>query len=323
MIEKGITVVIPNYNGQRFLKDCLLALQHQTEPEFDTIVVDNGSTDASLTQLKEFPNVQVIRFEENKGFCTAVNAGIKASKTPYVVLLNNDTKVFPDFLEQLRKSIEQSEDVFSVSSKMLMMSDERKIDDAGDFYSALGWAFGRGKGKEAKKYVCRDRIFAASGGASIYRRAVFEKIGYFDENHFAYLEDIDIGYRANIYGYKNYFEPKAKVLHYGSGFSGSKYNEFKVKLSAKNSIYIIGKNMPLLQIIINIPFLVAGFFIKYLFFMKKGMGKTYLKGIGTGLKLTFSKEGRRNKIPFFWENITNYIRIQFELWINIFRRFLS
>ena len=81
--------------------------------------------------------------------------------------------------------------------------------------------------------------------------------------------------------------------------------------------------MPLLQIIINIPFLVAGFFIKYLFFMKKGMGKTYLKGIGTGLKLTFSKEGRRNKIPFFWENITNYIRIQFELWINIFRRFLS
>lgn len=322
-MEKRITVVIPNYNGQHFLKDCLLALEKQTEPDFDVIVVDNGSKDDSLKLLSEFPWVQTVTLSENTGFCGAVNVGIKECETPYVVLLNNDTKVFPDFLEQLGNSIEQSDRIFSVASKMLMMSNEELVDDAGDFYCALGWAYGRGKGKQEKKYQKQDKIFASSGGASIYRKEVFEKIGYFDENHFAYLEDIDIGYRAKIYGYINCFEPKAGVLHYGSGFSGSKYNEFKVNLSSKNSTYIIGKNMPILQIILNFPFLLAGFLIKSLFFAQKGYGKIYVKGLYKGIKMNFSEEGKSKKVPFMWKNFRNYVTIQLELWINVFRRFFA
>jgi len=322
-MNKRITVVIPNYNGQRFLKDCLLALENQTEAEFDVIVVDNGSKDDSLKIIKEFPNVQTICLEKNTGFCGAVNVGIKACNTPYVVLLNNDTKVFPDFLEHLGNSMDRSGRIFSVASKMIMMDNEDLIDDAGDFYCALGWAYGRGKGKPEKNYRKRDKIFASSGGASVYRKEVFEKIGYFDENHFAYLEDIDIGYRAKIYGYTNYFEPKAKVLHYGSGFSGSKYNEFKVNLSSKNSTYIIGKNMPILQILLNLPLLLAGFLIKSLFFAKKGYGKIYVLGLVKGIKLSLSEEGKKNKIPFVWKNLWNYVIIQLELWINVFRRFFA
>ncbi len=322
-MNKRITVVIPNYNGQRFLKDCLLSLENQTEAEFDVIVVDNGSKDESLKILEEFPGVRTICLEKNTGFCGAVNVGIKACNTPYVVLLNNDTKVFPDFLEQLGNSIDESEQIFSVASKMLMMSNENLIDDAGDFYCALGWAYGRGKGKSETNYYKRDRIFASSGGASIYRKEVFDKIGYFDENHFAYLEDIDVGYRARIYGYTNYFEPKAKVLHYGSGFSGSKYNEFKVNLSSKNSTYIIGKNMPILQIVLNLPLLFAGFLIKSLFFAKKGYGKIYIKGLLKGIEFSFSAEGKLHRVPFLWKNIGNYVIIQLELWMNVIRRIFA
>lgn len=126
--------------------------------------------------------------------------------------------------------------------------------------------------------------------AAIYRRKLFEKIGLFDEAHFAYLEDIDLGYRANIYGYKNVFAPKAEVLHAGSAVSGSRHNAFKVSLSSRNSIYLIYKNMPVLQVLLNLPFLLVGFLIKTLFFVKKGLGREYIKGLKKGLNFLFQRK---------------------------------
>lgn len=145
------------------------------------------------------------------------------------------------------------------------------LDDAGDGYCVFGWAYSRGKGRPAAEYEKPCRVFSACGGAAIYRKEIFEKIGYFDKLHFAYLEDLDIGYRANLYGYRNYYEPSAQVIHYGSASSGSRYNAFKTELAAANNLYVIGKNMPLLQLIWNLPFLLPGFFIKFLFFCKKRM----------------------------------------------------
>ena len=169
-------------------------------------------------------------------------------------------------------------------------------------------------------YDKEGRIFSACAGAAIYRRGLFDKIGYFDENHFAYLEDIDIGYRANIYGYPNKYAPEAEVFHAGSAVSGSRHNEFKVKLSARNSIYLIYKNMPFLQIIINFPLLLAGYLIKFLFFSLKGMGGAYGKGLLEGIKLSVSGEGRKNKVKFRIRNIKNYLWIQGQLWTNILLR---
>ena len=317
------TIVIPNYNGIKYLADCLDCLRDQTTKDFIILVVDNGSTDGSYELLENYPEVKAIRFEENKGFCGAVNAGIKVSDTEYVLLLNNDTKAGTAFVEKLEEAIEKDNKIFSVSARMLNMYQPELIDDAGDLYCALGWSFARGKDAKATEYDVPCKIFSACGGAVLYRREVFEEIGYFDERHFAYLEDLDIGYRAKIHGYYNVYQPEAEVLHAGSGFSGSRYNDFKVNLSSANSVYVIGKNMPILQIILNTPFLLVGFTIKIFFFILKGMGITYIKGLWRGLKMCLDRDGRKAHVPFRFKHFGNYVRIQIELWWNMVLRFIG
>lgn len=324
MQETKVTVVIPNYNGIKYIRDCMDSLYKQEDISFEILVVDNGSKDGSLEILKtEYVDAKVIALEENTGFCHAVNVGIQNSGTPYVILLNNDTVVKPGFVEALQEAIEESERIFSVSSMMLSMADESRIDDAGDGYSMLGWAYARGKGKPAARYEKRAKVFAACGGAAIYRKEIFEKIGYFDENHFAYLEDIDIGYRARIHGYRNAYEPKAKVIHAGSATSGSRYNEFKTKLSSANNAYMIAKNMPLLQWLLNLPFLLVGFLIKAFFFSMKKMGGLYVKGYWKGACRIFTKEGRKHKVRFRVKHLWNYIKIQIWLVWGMLRIFIK
>lgn len=312
------TIVIPNYNGIRYLENCLRSLQ--TEAAY-VIVVDNGSSDGSYELIEEkFPQIETIRFEENTGFCKAVNAGIRASKTTYVILLNNDTIVESGFVQILENAMEKEEKVFSASAKMISMQDKEKLDDAGDLYCALGWAYAIGKGKPEKRYQRGYPIFSSCGGASIFRKSILEEIGLFDENHFAYLEDVDLGYRAQIYGYRNIFVPDARIFHAGSASSGSRYNKFKVDLTSKNSVYLIYKNMPFLQILLNLPFFLIGFSIKALFFFQKGFGKAYVTGLFHGICLCASKQGKEKKVAFQRDHFGNYCKIQLALWINMVRR---
>ena len=266
---KKVSVVIPNYNGKAFLEGCLKSLENQSISEFETILVDDGSSDGSADYVREhFPKVRIIELSENGGFCRAVNRGIQASETPYVLLLNNDVEADRDFVREMLAGIRKNRRCFSCSAQLRNLHRPELIDDAGDYYCALGWAFALGKDRPLAAYQKPRRIFASCGGAAIYRKALFEKIGYFDEKHFAYLEDIDLGYRARIYGYENWYLPKAVVYHAGSGTTGSRYNEFKVRHSSRNNVYMIYKNMPFLQILLNLPFLLAGFFAKQVFFMK-------------------------------------------------------
>ena len=319
-----ITVVIPNYNGMKYLAECMTSLcrEQQNAPGYEVLIIDNASVDGSVEYLqKEWcgEGVRLISLPENTGFCHAVNLGIRVSKTPYVILLNNDTKAEAGFVRGLYDAIRENEKIFSVSAKMLMWDRPELIDDAGDRYCVLGWAYSRGKGRPAADYDKSVPVFSACGGAAIYRRSVFEEIGYFDEEHFAYLEDLDIGYRARIYGYENWYEPKAAVLHYGSASTGSRYNPRKTLLASANSIYVIGKNMPLLQCILNLPFFLLGFGIKFMFFCKKRMGKLYLKGLAAGLKRSVGTKGRQHKVPFRWHHLGNYVKIQWQLYFNVFR----
>ena len=312
-----VSVVIPNFNGIAFLDSVLASLEGQTLNNFEVILVDNGSTDGSCSFVTaNYPWVHLIELSENFGFCGAVNAGIRAAKAPYVLLLNNDTEVKEDFVEEMLAAIRRHKNAFSCGARMVQYHDRDKLDDVGNYYCALGWSFARGRGKDIHAYETEDRIFSACAGAAIYRKKILEKIGYFDEEHFAYLEDTDIGYRARIYGYENWYAPKAIVYHVGSGTSGSRYNQFKTRYSSRNNIYLIYKNMPLLQIILNLPFLVAGFLVKFLFFAVKGMGKEYAAGIKNG----FSISMKNKKVPFRMKHLLNYCKIQLELWINIVRR---
>lgn len=312
-----VTIVVPNYNGSTYIERCLDALRGQTFSDFEVIVVDNGSEDESIPLIREkFPEVRVICLEQNYGFSRAANEGITASRSPYVLLLNNDTEAESGFVEALYQAIRKDEKIFSVAAKMLQLKHPDLIDGAGDLYSALGWGFARGKGKSRDRYNKETEVFSACAGAAIYRKKILDEIGYFDEFHFAYLEDLDIGYRAKIMGYRNMYAPAAVVYHVGSGFSGSRYNEFKIRLSSRNNLYVIYKNMPLLQIILNFPLIAIGFLVKTLFFMVKGYGRAYLSGIKRGYLLC--NEGRR--LEYSGRNFKNYVRIQLELWINTVRR---
>ncbi len=310
-------MVIPNYNGMAFLEDCLDSLKDQTFTAFEIILVDNGSADGSVAFVREHdPKVRILELKKNHGFSKAVNLGIRAAKAPYVILLNNDVKADRNFVKEMYAGMRKYPDCFSCSAQLRNMYEPDRIDDAGDFYCALGWAFARGKDKPVRNYQKPGRIFASCAGAAIYRKELLKTTGYFDEKHFAYLEDIDLGYRARICGYENRYLPDAVVYHAGSGTSGSRYNEFKVRLSSRNNVYMIYKNMPFFQLLLNAPLLLTGFLVKYLFFARKGFGTTYMKGLLEGIRM--SLHGR--KVPFHPKNMMNYLRIQLELWVNILRK---
>lgn len=312
-------VIIPNFNGCGFLPPCMEALEKQTRQDFATVVVDNGSSDDSLSWLsewqKEDPDKRVLlKNTENLGFSSAVNLGIEWAMErgfSYALLLNNDTAAFPDFLEKLEAELAQdkSERLFAVSSRMVKMYDSSIMDDAGDQYTLLGWQFQRGLEEPVSKWNRPAFVFSACAGAAIYRLSALKKIGLFDIAHFAYLEDMDISYRAQLSGYRVRYLPTAVCRHVGSGTSGSKYNSFKVRLSARNSWYLLYKNMPKPQLLINSPFLLLGYLVKFLYFQKKGFGRDYSSGLLEGLKTA----GKLKKARFSELSLRNFLRIEWLL----------
>ena len=313
-----VTIVIPNYNGIAYLGACLRSVEKQEGVSAEVLVVDNGSTDGSQEYIRtEFPACRLICLEKNYGFCRAVNEGFRYAGSEYVILLNNDTEIEPDFALRLLASIQKDQKRFSCQACMIQYHDHSKMDDAGDFYCVLGWGMARGKGRPVENYRSGQKIFSSCAGAAIYRKSLTERLGGFDEAHFAYLEDMDLSYRAKLAGYYHWYEPEAKVYHVGSGTSGSRYNHFKVVHSAGNNLYLIYKNMPLIQIIVNSPLLLAGFLIKYLFFVKKGLGRDYREGFVRGIRLCRANPGRR--VVFGARHISICFGIQLELWRNIFR----
>ena len=322
-----VSVIIPNYNGKEYLKDCVDSLFKQSVRSFEVIIVDDASADDAVDELmREYPAntglpcVRYIKHIENKGFAASVNDGIAAARAEYVLLLNNDTVADRGFVEDMWRDIRRSEDIFSVSAKMLNMHEPSKMDDAGDFFCALGWAFSDARDKDAEAYNKHREVFSACGGAAIYRKDALLELGGFDEAHFAYLEDVDLGYRAKLQGYRNIYSPKAEVLHAGSGSSGSRYNEFKLRLTVRNQVYLLFKNMPLWQWIVNFLPLLAGWMIKLIFFARKGMGGAYIKAFAEGIRLCAANKDKRvdhQSIP-----LSRQLKTEGELIINTIRRIL-
>lgn len=309
-----VSVIIPNYNGKKYLRDCLDAMECQSFRDFEVLLIDNGSDDGSGDLIrKEYPWVRLIFLRENTGFCGAVNQGIRNSASPFVILLNNDTVADKNFIKELLKAIEDKPQAFSCQAKLLKMKEQDKMDDGGNYYCALGWAFAQGKGRPERDYSREKKIFAACGGAAIYRREILDRTGLFDEEHFAYLEDIDIGYRGRLLGYENWYCPDAKVFHVGSGTTGSRYNLFKVRYSSRNNVYLLYKNMPFLQILWNSPLLITGFAVKAAFFAARGFGKEYLSGLKNGIVISVKNKDKKFKA----DSPKRYFAIQLELYKNL------
>ena len=276
-----VTIIIPNWNTQRWLPDCLDGLQTQTYQDFHILLVDNGSTDDSVTFVKtNYPNVEILAFDTNRGFAAAVNAGIHQSNSEYVILLNVDTVPQPEWLKHLVETIEQSDsNIGGVASKMLSLDDPTIIDDTGNLLSWYGSACKRGLGEAAGNYTESDEVFSISGGASLYRRSFFDDVGYFDEEFVSYLEDVDLGLRGRLFGYRYLYAPDAKILHQWSGarIPRPRY----VYLCTRNRLALLTKNIPGPLLLKHFLTLLYG---QLYFFVVYKMPVQSLKGMGVFLK---------------------------------------
>ena len=310
-----VSVVTPNYNGEKFLKAFFESLNEDSQLIGEVIIVDNGSTDSSKEFIKgnsfNFP-VRLIENTENLGFSPAVNQGIMESQYEYIFSLNNDTEIRKGSIKALADLMSSDDSIFSAQAKMLQYDNKELIDDVGDEYNLLAWTKKTGENHNSSEYTEVREIFSACAGAAMYRKSLLDEIGMFDDNFFAYMEDVDLAIRSRINGYRNMLCPNAVVYHIGSATSGSRYNEFKVRLAARNNVWVVYKNLPIPLKIVNFIFLFLGFLIKYLFFVKKGFGPVYLAGIREGL----STRGKIQKVKFKSKNTKNYFKIEYRLIIN-------
>jgi len=253
-----VSVVIPNHNGTRWLPGCLDALAAQTFRDREVLLVDNGSTDGSVDLLRErYPDVRLVALERNTGFAPAVNLGIRAARGEYVALLNTDTVVRPDWLAALVRALDQSPaETGAVASKMLSLDDPGRIDDAGDALSWTGAAEKLGHGEPAHRFTQRGEVFSVCAGAALYRRSFLDAVRGFDERFFAYLEDVDLGLRGRLLGYRFVFEPAAEVLHkgHGSGLPRADY----VRLVTRNRVMLFAKTVPWPLLLKHLPRLLYG-----------------------------------------------------------------
>lgn len=237
------SVIIPNWNGIRFLPVCLDALRSQTYPRVEVIVVDNASTDGSQAFVNDhYPEMQLIALPENRGFTGACNAGIDAAQGEFVALLNNDTQAEPTWAAEAVAAFERHPEAGLVASKMLLFDQRDTLHAAGDFVRTNGQPGNRGVWKpDGLQYSAEEYVFSACGGASIYRRVLLDAIGVLDDDFFFSLEDVDISWRAQLAGWRCVYAPQAVVYHHLSATGGGVIASYYF---GRNYIWLIAKNVP-------------------------------------------------------------------------------
>jgi len=249
-----VSVIILNWNGKNFLKDCFSSLKNQTYPKLEIILVDNGSTDDSIEFVtKNFKEVKIIENKKNLGFSAGNNKGILSGKGKYFFILNNDTKVDKYCIERLIESIEKDNKIGMSAPKILSLRNPKLIDSVGLNILSDGMARGRARMEIDKgQYNQIEEILLPSGCAALYRKKMLDEIGLFDEDFFAYCEDVDLGLRGRLAGWKAILVPSAIVYHYYSGTTKD-YSDFKVFLVERNHFWVVLKNFPL-KLILLLPF---------------------------------------------------------------------
>jgi GT2 family glycosyltransferase len=259
-VSPRATVVVPNWNGERFLKVCLGSLREQSFQDFETILVDNGSSDGSVEFVeRNFPEVRVVRLKENQGFSAAVNAGIGASDAEHVALLNNDTEADASWLKALVEAAEHHPEAALFASKLVDFHDRGLLDGAGDALRKSGLPYRIGHGElDRGQFEKETYVFGACAAAALYRRALFEEVGLFDEDFFSNCEDGDVSFRAQLAGHRCLYVPGSVVYHMGSASTGGKRSVTNTRLGTQNGINLLVKNLPASLAWRMLPSLVAG-----------------------------------------------------------------
>lgn len=245
-MNSRVSVIIPNWNGARLLPACLRALAQQTFRDFETVVVDNASTDESRALMaRDFPGVRVLVLDHNGFFAGAVNAGIRATTGEIVVLLNNDTEAEPAWLQELIGALDANPQAGMAATKLRLFDRRDTLHSAGDFFRVDGtpgnrgvWQVDMGQYDDPTK---APSLFGVCGGACAYRRKMLDEIGLFDEDLEFNCEDVDLNWRARLAGYTCVFAPKAIVYHMLSASGGGAFASFYV---GRNFIAVLAKNYP-------------------------------------------------------------------------------
>ena len=248
-----ISVVVLNWNGGRIVEKCLMSLRDQSYYPLEIIVVDNASTDKSIDLIrKRFPEVKLIVNDKNLGFGGGNNVGIRASHGEYIMILNNDARLDPDCIKELKRSIEKDKQYGASASKIFLDGKKNLLDAAGITIYQDGLAIGRGRLENADYYRKEEEVFFASGCACLFRKEMLDDIGLFDEEFFAYADDTDMGWRARLAGWKCIYNPKAVVYHLHSA-STSAYSPLKAFLVERNRMWVAMKYFPVSLLIMS-PF---------------------------------------------------------------------
>lgn len=253
-----VSVVIVNYNGKKFLNDCLLSLENQTCPNFEVIFVDNASTDGSVGYVKEkFPSVRIIENPENYGFAKGNNIGIKAAQGDFIATLNNDTKICPGWMEEMMSAMNSRGNVGMCASKMLFMKNPGMINSTGICISRSGACWDRGMFEQDRgQYESIGEVFGPCAGAAMYRRRMLEETGLFDEDFYAYMEDADLAFRGRLAGWKCMYVPKAVVYHFHGGTAGY-VSDYTIYYGNRNILWNCIKNFPSYLLITSLPWIVG------------------------------------------------------------------
>jgi GT2 family glycosyltransferase len=241
---RGVSLVVPNWNGGRWLPDFLEAIARQDQAPDELIVVDNGSTDASVAYLRSHhPSVRVLELGRNTGFAHAANVGIAAAACDLVALVNTDVVLARDWIARMSEVLAEHSGAAAVACKMLSLEDPTRVYDAGDVLRRDGACEQRGRfGRDDGRWDTPGEVFGACAGAALYRRSVLLEVGGFDERYFAYLEDVDLSLRLQLIGWRCRYEPVV-ALHAGEGSSHQLSGGHQL-LVTRNTLVLVAKSFP-------------------------------------------------------------------------------
>jgi len=241
-----ISVVIPSYNGARYLEACLQSLLRQTCDSVEIVVVDNASKDDTAQIVSRIAPAAILRrMPRNLGFAGAANAGIREARGGWIALLNNDTEAEADWLSECMAAAARHPEASFLACRILEFKNRERIYSAGDCFLRAGIGYRRGQERpDQDGYHREEEIFSACGCAALYRKSALEERGGFDERFFAYLEDVELGVRLQAVEQRGWYVPKAVVYHHGGATSGGEFSPMAVRLRTRNSLLLILKSLP-------------------------------------------------------------------------------
>jgi GT2 family glycosyltransferase len=275
-----VTVAVLNFNGRELLPVVLPSIMRQTAQGFVVRVLDDASTDGSLAYLAEhWPDVDVLRSSRNLGVTAAMARAVDTTETRFLALLNNDLELDARWLEEMLGALERHPEAAAADGKMLSFHRRRILDGAGDIMGRNGYPRRRGQGEEdVGQYDAPCEVFSATGGAALFRREAFDRVGAFDADLGAYYEDVDWGFRARLMGLPTRYVPGAVSYHVGSATTGADPGRYSAQI-VRNQVMVLVKDYPATLFLRNLP-QIAVFQVKWLIFDSlHGLGRAHVRGL--------------------------------------------